>query len=86
MTNCLKLNPFDPIARGATPMPPVGSSSYAHKTRRTARSRLSVVDELKFIIDDGIVCYRRQRQPAVPGGRAVSIGCPSASGAWIERP
>jgi hypothetical protein len=34
MTNCLKLNPFDPIARGATPMPPVGSSSYAHKTRR----------------------------------------------------
>jgi hypothetical protein len=48
MTNCLKLNPFDPIARGATPMPSVGSSSYAHKTRRTARSRLSVVDELKI--------------------------------------
>jgi hypothetical protein len=23
MTNCLKLNPFDPIARGATPMPSV---------------------------------------------------------------
>jgi hypothetical protein len=64
------------------PMLSVGPIKRAQPPQ-TANTRLPVRDKLTFIIDDVIVCYRRQ---APLDARSVSIGCPLVVGAQIERP
>jgi hypothetical protein len=75
------LNLFGPVARIVMPTLLVGSIKHTHQSRRIAHSRPDAVDELISIIDDGIVCYRRRRQPVASGDGAASIGSPRAADA-----